>query len=91
VGVLIALDGEPADDAAANRDRWSNVMYIGVAPVCPRNELYRATMLERFTRGTSPVDFPSEDFEVDFDGRAGIDDLNEVGRGWFDLGPLVHT
>ena len=51
---------------ASNDTRWGNVMYIGAAPNCPRNDIYRATLLDRFVRGASPVDFPADDFEVDF-------------------------
>ena len=70
---------------AANDSRWGNVMYIGAAPRCPRNDVYTSTMFDRFVRGASPVDFPSDDFEVDFNGRATIDDLNETGRAQFGL------
>jgi Gig2-like len=70
---------------AANESRWSNVMYIGAAPRCPRNDVYRATMLDPFARGASPVDFPADDFEVDFTDRATVDDLNELGRAQFGL------
>jgi hypothetical protein len=70
---------------AANDTRWGNVMYIGAAPSCPRNDAYRATMLDRFVRGASPVDFPADDFEVDFVGRATVDDLNDIGRSQFGL------
>jgi hypothetical protein len=65
---------------AANDSRWGNVMYIGAAPRCPRNDVYTSSMFDRFVRGASPVDFPSDDFEVDFEGRATVDDLNDVGR-----------
>jgi Gig2-like len=65
---------------AANDSRWGNVMYIGAAPRCPRNDAYRATAFDRFARGASPVDFPADDFEVEFEGRATVDDLNDEGR-----------
>jgi len=68
---------------ATNDTRWGNVMYIGAAPSCPRNDIYRGTMLERFERGASPVDFPADDFEVDFDGRATVADLNAIGQAQF--------
>jgi len=70
---------------ATNDSRWGNVIYIGAAPGCPRNDAYRATMLDRFVRGASPVDFPADDFEVDFAGRATVDDLNDTGRAQFGL------
>ena len=65
---------------AANDTRWGNVMYIAAAPSCPRNDAYAATILERFVAGRSPVDFPDEDFEVDFVGRPDISDLGAIGR-----------
>jgi hypothetical protein len=70
---------------AANDSRWGNVMYIGAAPRCPRNDAYRVSLLDRFERGASPVDFPSDDFEVDFAGRATVADLNAIGRAQFGL------
>ena len=55
---------------------WGNVMYIGAAPRCPRNEACAATTFDRFVRGASPVDYPADDFEIEFEGRATADDLN---------------
>lgn len=68
---------------ASNDERWGNVLYIGAAPGCDRNDAYQASMYERFVSGRSPVDFPAEDFEVDFVDRAGPDDLDAVGRRLF--------
>jgi hypothetical protein len=70
---------------ATNDTRWGNVMYIGAAPGCPRNDIYAATMLARFESGASPLDFPVDDFEADFAGRATVADLNPVGRLQFGL------
>lgn len=70
---------------AANATRWGNVMYIAAAPRCPRNDAYAATMLDRFVEGRSPVDFPADDFEVDFVGRPSISALGELGRDHFGL------
>lgn len=70
---------------ATNDTRWGNVMYIAATPGCPRNDAYRRTMLERFERGASPADFPDEDFEETFTGRATVGDLNEIGRRHFGL------
>ncbi len=72
-------------DPAANDRRWSNVMYIAATPRCPRNDAYATSMLERFVSGRSPLDFPDDDFEIDFRGRATIDDLNSIGRGFLGL------
>ena len=73
---------------AANETRWSNVMYIPSSPRCPRNDLYGATMFERFERGESPIDFPDEHFEAAFSGRPTPADLNEIGRSQFGLTPV---
>jgi hypothetical protein len=70
---------------ASNHERWGNVMYVGAAPPCERNDRYASTMLDRFVRGASPVDFPPEDHEVDFVGRAGLADLDAEGRRRFGL------
>jgi hypothetical protein len=70
---------------ATNDSRWGNVMYIGAAPRCERNEVYLESAFARFSVGVSPRDFPAEDFEVDFIGRATPDDLDHVGRAQFGL------
>lgn len=70
---------------ATNDSRWGNVMYIGSSPRCPRNDRYVASMFERFASGRSPVDFPEDDFEVGFQGRATPADLNATGRAQFGL------
>jgi hypothetical protein len=80
-GDLYHLVGE-----ATSHARWGNVMYIGAAPRCERNDAYRTSMFDRFVSGRSPLDFPEDDFEVDFDRRATEDDLNETGRAQFGLG-----
>lgn len=74
---------------ASNDERWGNVLYIGVAPGCDRNDAYQGSMFDRFVAGRSPVDFPGEDFEVDFADRAGPDDLDVVGRRLFGLDATV--
>jgi hypothetical protein len=76
---------------AANQHRWNDVMYIAAAPRCPRNDVYSPTMLDRFVRGESPVDFPAEHLEVDFVGRATVDDLDARGRRHFGLEPSPVT
>lgn len=70
---------------AANDTRWGNVMYIGSSPWCERNEAYRSDLFDRFLAGRSPRDFPAEDFEADFAGRATPEDLSPVGRRQFGL------
>ena len=46
-----------------NQQGWGNVMYIPAAPWCPRNETYSATVREAFRTGSSPSDFPDENYE----------------------------
>lgn len=70
---------------AANDSRWGNVMYIAATPGCPRNDAYRASMLERFEQGLSPLDFPEEHFERAFSGRPTVADLEPAGRIHFGL------
>ena len=59
---------------------WGNVMYIPAAPWCPRNERYAASVREAFATGSSPADFPAEDYERTWPDRFAADDLNETGR-----------
>jgi hypothetical protein len=70
---------------ATNDSRWGNVMYIGAAPRCARNDAYVPSLYPRFLAGASPVDFPADDFEADFVGRATEHDLDAVGRAQFGL------
>ena len=60
--------------------RWGNVIYIPAAPWCPRNEEYSASVREAFATGSSPSDFPAEDYEREWAGRFTADELNVVGR-----------
>ena len=60
--------------------RESNVMYIPAAPDCARNRSFLARQLPCFLHGRSPPDFPADDFEQDFRGRAGPDVLSALGR-----------
>ena len=59
---------------------WGNVMYIPAAPWCPRNEEYAASVREAFLTGSSPSDFPEEDYERDWADRFTADELNQTGR-----------
>jgi len=72
---------------------YSNVMYIAAAPGCAKNDAYLARQRERFLDGKSPPDFPADDFEVDFEGRAHIDDLTPLGRSQmgFDTATAAHA
>jgi hypothetical protein len=64
---------------------YSNVIYIASAPGCAKNSAYLAKQAEAFLSGQSPPDFPQDNFEVDFEGRAGIADLSRVGRAQLGL------
>lgn len=66
-------------DAHTGTD-FANVIYIGASPKCAKNEAYVRRQATRFLAGKSAPDFAAEDYEVDFKGRATIDDLTELGR-----------
>lgn len=59
---------------------WSNVMYIASIPGCEKNDAYLARQLPSFMAGKSPPDFPADNFEVDFAGRATEACLTGPGR-----------
>ncbi len=63
-----------------NQQGWGNVMYIPAAPWCPRNEAYAAVVREAFVTGSSPSDFPDENYERRWPNRFHLDDLNPTGR-----------
>jgi hypothetical protein len=59
---------------------YSNVMYIGAAPACAKNERFLANQRRAFEAGESSPDFASENYEVDFEGRFTADMLSPLGR-----------
>ncbi|SAL43228.1 dioxygenase [Caballeronia peredens] len=59
---------------------YSNVMYIASAPACAKNTAYLQRQSKSFIEGASPPDFPADNFEVDFTGRATEDTLTPLGR-----------
>lgn len=59
---------------------YANVIYIGASPKCPKNEAYARKQAQAFLQGRSAPDFAAEDYEVDFKGRATLDDLTDLGR-----------
>jgi hypothetical protein len=61
-------------------DGYSNVIYIGSAPQCPKNAAYLQRQKAAFLEGRSAPDFAPEDCEVEFEGRATVDDLTDLGR-----------
>ncbi len=64
----------------------SNVMYIAAAPDCARNRAHLAPQLAAFRAGRSPPDFPADDLEVRFIGRAGEELLGALGRRQMGIG-----
>jgi hypothetical protein len=63
-----------------NQQGWGNVMYIPASPYCEKNAAYARQGGEDFRRGTSPADFAHEDYEVQWSGRATLENLNARGR-----------
>ena len=59
---------------------YSNVMYIGAAPACEKNERFLPKQLQAFEAGESSPDFAAENYEVDFEGRFTADMLSPLGR-----------
>ncbi len=59
---------------------YSNVIYIGAAPWCDKNAAFLQKQAAAFLEGRSSPDFAPEDYEVDFQGRAMLDDLSLLGR-----------
>lgn len=72
-----------ADENAGGR--YANVMYIGASPKCRKNEVYARRQGQTFLKGESPPDFAPENYEVDFDGRATLEDLTELGKAQMGL------
>ena len=58
---------------------YSNVIYIGAAPWCEKNAQFAKKQASAFVQGKSAPDFAAEDYEVDFVGRATVDDLSDLG------------
>jgi hypothetical protein len=59
---------------------YSNVMYIAAAPGCAKNDEYLKKQLPTFLNGESPPDFPADNFETNFIGRAIDGTLTALGR-----------
>ena len=64
---------------------YASVIYIGSAPDCPKNRAYLPKQREAFLQGRSAPDFAAMDFEVDFKGRASVEDLTDLGRAQMSL------
>lgn len=63
-----------------NQQGWGNVMYIPAAPLCEKNLAYARTVKIALEQGSSPGDFPREDYERDWSGRFTLSDLNAHGK-----------
>lgn len=59
---------------------YASVVYIGACPDCTKNRSYIERQRAAFVDGRSPPDFAAMDFEVNFKGRASVDDLTALGR-----------
>jgi hypothetical protein len=59
---------------------FSNVMYIPASPECPRNRAFLPVQWQAFVSGRSAPDFPPDDLETTFAGRATPDLLTPLGR-----------
>lgn len=70
-----------------NQQGWGNVMYIPAAPMCAKNLAYARHVVQALEQGHSPADFPREDYEVNWQGRFTVGDLNENGRRSLGLQP----
>lgn len=62
-----------------NQQGWGNVMYIPAAPLCDRNLAYAHKVAESLEKGSSPADFPREDYEINWKNRFTAADLNSIG------------
>lgn len=65
----------------------SNVIYIAAAPWCDKNSAFLERQAQAFLAGRSSPDFPPEDYEVDFQGRACVEDLSPLGQMQMGLRP----
>lgn len=63
-----------------NQQGWGNVMYIPAAPWCERNERNAPGIYDAFVTGSSPSDFPDENYERSWPDRFQPEQLNEIGR-----------
>ena len=66
---------------------YASVIYIGASPACNKNRTYALRQAESFYSGASAPDFAAENYEIDFDGRATINDLTELGKLQMGMGP----
>ncbi len=65
---------------------FASVIYIGASPACNKNRTYALRQAESFKTGASAPDFAAEDYEIEFSGRATMEDLTKLGRMQMGLG-----
>ncbi|MDY0743166.1 DUF1479 family protein [Paucibacter sp. R3-3] len=65
----------------------SNVIYIGAAPWCDKNEAFAHRQAAAFLEGRSSPDFAPEDYELGFGGRTTVDELSPLGQQQMGLRP----
>jgi len=63
-----------------NGKDYSNVSYIGAAPYCEKNASFLDKQARCFLAGKSSPDFAAENYELDYQGRAEMGDLSELGK-----------
>jgi hypothetical protein len=63
-----------------NQQGWGNVMYIPAAPMCEKNLAWAHSVRNALEKGTSPADFPQEDYEQTWANRFQLSDLNSNGQ-----------
>lgn len=61
-------------------DNYSNVIYIGAAPLCEKNKRFQPGLAEAFSRGASSPDFAAENYELNYPDRARESDLSTLGK-----------
>lgn len=66
---------------------YSNVIYIGAAPWCEKNEAFAKKQAAAFLEGRSSPDFAPENYEEGFAGRARENDLSPLGQQQMGLRP----
>jgi len=59
---------------------YSNVMYIGAAPSCQKNQEFLNRQAPCFDKGQSSPDFAAEHYELDCEARATVSNLSELGK-----------
>ena len=59
---------------------YSNVLYIAAVPDCDKNRAFLPRQRDAFLQGKSCPDFASENYEQNYEGRPGLDDLTPLGK-----------